>query len=120
MNKNTFNLTEDMVVSTEDCKEPYDLDTSPEAYGLHYFSVCEEYVAYLFYGSDSAGFMTDEEIKLCDDFSKQWSAVDTATYCNGELYIDEFDTSPDLSLDGLACRTVGVWFRRVGGDDVEE
>lgn len=92
----------------EDTPDPWELDRTPEENGLTCFDICTAYIYYLFYGDDT-GDMTDEEIKLCDDFSRKWRAVDTAKCHNGEPWTDEFNRRPDLSLHGYACQTEGVW-----------
>lgn len=92
-----------------DTPDPWELDRTPEENGFTCFAICTAYIPYLFYGADSTGDMTDAEISLCDDFSRRWRAVDTATCHNGEPYTNEFNRYPDLSLHGYACQTEGVW-----------
>lgn len=92
----------------EDTPDPWELDTTPAESGLTCFDICTAYIPYLFYGDDT-GDMTAEEIRLCDDFSRKWRAVDTAKCHNGEPWTDEFNRCPDLSLHGYACQTEGVW-----------
>lgn len=100
--------TEEPEDEEEDTPDPWELDRTPAENGFTCFDICTAYIYYLFYGDDT-GDMTDEEIKLCDDFSRKWRAVDTAKCHNGEPWTDEFNRHPDLSLHGYACQTEGVW-----------
>ena len=97
----------------EEIPDPWQLDTTPERHGFTLFEVCETYIPYLFYGADSAGDMTEEEIELCDEFTRKWYVASTAEYISGAPYVDAFNTAPDLCLHGLACRTEGVWCKRI-------
>ena len=93
----------------ENAPKPWELDTTPEENGFTLFEINQAYITYLFYGADSTGDMTEEEISLCDDFCTRWRAVSTAECYDGTPYTDVFNRCPGLSLDGLPCSTEGVW-----------
>ena len=100
--------TLDLFDEMDEPPDPWALDTSPELQGLTCIEINEAYIPYLINGGDT-GDMTEEEIKLCDEFSRSWRAIDTATRNNGEPYTSEFNSRPGLCLHGYACRTEGVW-----------
>lgn len=96
-----------------DTPEAWELDTTPEEHGYSLFEINEAYIPYLFHGADSTGDMTEEEISLCDDFCTRWRVVSPAERYDGTPYTDEFNRCPALSLDGLPCRTAGVWCKNI-------
>lgn len=105
--------TEEPEPEDEDTPEAWELDTTPEEHGYSLFEINEAYIPYLFHGADSTGDMTEEEISLCDDFCTRWRVVSPAERYDGTPYTDEFNRCPALSLDGLPCRTAGVWCKNI-------